>query len=180
MSSDVRYRMENAIQPKDIATGDLIQAQIPFIETVKELAWNTQILMTLPEANERYLTRWEKSLGISSPSPDLEERRRYLIANISSKQKTTSETLEAHSEAFTGLPNRVEVVGSTIRIRFSGGLSDVSISRFRAFIESLIPAHLGTQIILEDTMNNEQYIYAMMGDGHHMITFEPSNELEVG
>ena len=177
MSTQIRYRMENAIEPKDIATSDVIQAEIPEMENIHNLIWETQALMTLPEADERYIERWEQSLGIKSPSSHLEDRRRFLITSISSKQKTSSRTLEVHSETFTGVQNRVFIEGSTINIRFLGGLSDTSISRFRDFIELLIPAHLGLQIIIDVPMDELQYMYVVGGDQVSDLSLTPENRL---
>ena len=84
----VRERMLTALpEILDNTITDMLEAEIPDIELITQLIFDTRRLILLPEATEEWITRWEKSLQVKPKTTDLEERRRYLMTLISTKVK---------------------------------------------------------------------------------------------
>ena len=91
----------------DPTINDLFETEIPELELITDLIFDTRRLMLLPEATEDWITRWEKALQVKPKTIDLEERRRYLITLISSKIKINSVSLQKITKSFTNVNNLV-------------------------------------------------------------------------
>ena len=150
---------------------DVFNAEIPELELITQMVADVKIQMLLPEANEDWIATWERSLGDKAQSSNLEERRRYLIALISSKIKISSQSLEEITRQFTGVDNRVTVDGSVVWVRFLGEIPRTSFQRFTGYLRSLIPAHLGIQLAIEAPLQVPFYIGTYMGIQQSGISF---------
>lgn len=163
--SHVRYRMLSALpEVLDPTINDLFETEIPELELITDLIFDTRRLMLLPEATEDWITRWEKALQVKPKTTDLEERRRYLITLISSKIKINSVSLQKITKSFTNVNNLVTVKDSAVHIRFLGELPTGYLNRFLKYVRELIPAHLGIQFSVEAPMINKIYI-----SGHTLL-----------
>lgn len=171
--SQVRYRMLSALpEVLDPTINDLFETEIPELELITDLIFDTRRLMLLPEATEDWITRWEKALQVKPKTIDLEERRRYLITLISSKIKINSVSLQKITKSFTNVNNLVTVKGSAVHIRFLGELPTAYLNRFLKYVRELIPAHLGIQFSVEAPMMNAIYISAHTFRDIRSVRFE--------
>lgn len=169
----VRERMLTALpEILDNAITDMLEAEIPDIELITQLIFDTRRLMLLPEATEDWIDRWEKSLKIKPKTTDLEERRRYLMTLISTKVKISSQTLEKITKSFTNINNIVSVKGSVVYIKFLGELPSSYLKRFTLYIRELIPAHLGIQFAVEAPMMSTIYVGAFSVQQNSKIIFK--------
>lgn len=171
--SHVKYRMLSALpEVLDPTINDLFETEIPELELITDLIFDTRRLMLLPEATEDWITRWEKALQVKPKTIDLEERRRYLITLISSKIKINSVSLQKITKSFTNVNNLVTVKGSAVHIRFLGELPTAYLNRFLKYVRELIPAHLGIQFSVEAPMMNTIYISAHTFSDIRSVRFE--------
>nr|DAX84699.1 MAG TPA: tail protein [Caudoviricetes sp.] len=169
----VRERMLNALpEILDKSITDMLEAEIPDVELITQLIFDTRRLMLLPEATEDWIDRWEKSLKIKPKTTDIEERRRYLMTLISTKVKISSQTLEKITKSFTNINNIVSVQGSVVYIKFLGELPSSYLKRFTLYIRELIPAHLGIQFAVEAPMNSTIYVGAFSVQQNGSIIFK--------
>lgn len=169
----VRERMLTALpEILDNAITDMLEAEIPDIELITQLIFDTRRLMLLPEATEDWIDRWEKSLKIKPKTTELEERRRYLMTLISTKVKISSQTLEKITKSFTNINNIVSVKGSVVYIKFLGELPSSYLKRFTLYIRELIPAHLGIQFAVEAPMMSTIYVGAFSVQQNSKIIFK--------
>ena len=169
----VRERMLTALpEILDKSITDMLEAEIPDVELITQLIFDTRRLMLLPEATEDWIDRWEKSLKIKPKTTDLEERRRYLMTLISTKVKISSQTLEKITKSFTNINNIVSVKGSVVYIKFLGELPSSYLKRFTLYIRELIPAHLGIQFAVEAPMNSTIYVGAFSVQQNGSIIFK--------
>lgn len=169
----VRERMLTALpEILDNTVTDMLEAEIPDVELITQLIFDTRRLMLLPEATEYWIDRWEKSLKIKPKTTDIEERRRYLMTLISTKVKISSQTLEKITKSFTNINNIVSVKGSVVYIKFLGELPTAYLKRFTLYIRELIPAHLGIQFAVEAPMMNTIYIGAFSMQQNSTIMFK--------
>ena len=169
----VRERMLTALpEILDKSITDMLEAEIPDVELITQLTFDTRRLMLLPEATEDWIDRWEKSLKIKPKTTDLEERRRYLMTLISTKVKISSQTLEKITKSFTNINNIVSVKGSVVYIKFLGELPSSYLKRFTLYIRELIPAHLGIQFAVEAPMNSTIYVGAFSVQQNGSIIFK--------
>lgn len=169
----VRERMLNALpEILDNTIVDMLEAEIPDVELITQLIFDTRRLMLLPEATEDWIDRWEKSLKIKPKTTDLEERRRYLMTLISTKVKISSQTLEKITKSFTNINNIVSVKGSVVYIKFLGELPSSYLKRFTLYIRELIPAHLGIQFAVEAPMMSTIYVGAFSVQQNGSIIFK--------
>ena len=169
----VRERMLTALpEILDNSITDMLEAEIPDVELITQLIFDTRRLMLLPEATEDWIDRWEKSLKIKPKTTDLEERRRYLMTLISTKVKINSQTLEKITKSFTNINNIVSVKGSVVYIKFLGELPSSYLKRFTFYIRELIPAHLGIQFAVEAPMNSTIYVGAFSVQQNGSIIFK--------
>ena len=169
----VRERMLTALpEILDKSITDMLEAEIPDVELITQLIFDTRRLMLLPEATEDWIDRWEKSLKIKPKTTDLEERRRYLMTLISTKVKISSQTLEKITKSFTNINNIVSVKGSVVYIKFLGELPSSYLKRFTLYIRELIPAHLGIQFAVEAPMNSTIYVGAFSVQQNGLIIFK--------
>lgn len=169
----VRERMLTALpEILDNSITDMLEAEIPDVELITQLIFDTRRLMLLPEATEGWIDRWEKSLKIKPKTTDLEERRRYLMTLISTKVKINSQTLEKITKSFTNINNIVSVKGSVVYIKFLGELPSSYLKRFTLYIRELIPAHLGIQFAVEAPMNSTIYVGAFSVQQNGSIIFK--------
>lgn len=169
----VRERMLTALpEILDNSITDMLEAEIPDVELITQLIFDTRRLMLLPEATEDWIDRWEKSLKIKPKTTDLEERRRYLMTLISTKVKISSQTLEKITKSFTNINNIVSVKGSVVYIKFLGELPSSYLKRFTLYIRELIPAHLGIQFAVEAPMNSTIYVCAFSVQQNGSIIFK--------
>lgn len=169
----VRERMLTALpEILDNAITNMLEAEIPDIELITQLIFDTRRLMLLPEATEDWIDRWEKSLKIKPKTTDLEERRRYLMTLISTKVKISSQTLEKITKSFTNINNIVSVKGSVVYIKFLGELPSSYLKRFTLYIRELIPAHLGIQFAVEAPMMSTIYVGAFSVQQNSKIIFK--------
>ena len=168
-----RERMLTALpEILDNTITDMLEAEIPDIELITQLIFDTRRLMLLPEATEDWFDRWEKSLKIKPKTTDLEERRRYLMTLISTKVKISSQTLEKITKSFTNINNIVSVKGSVVYIKFLGELPSSYLKRFTLYIRELIPAHLGIQFAVEAPMMSTIYVGAFSVQQNSKIIFK--------
>ena len=169
----VRERMLTA-HPEilDNSITDMLEAEIPDVELITQLIFDTRRLMLLPEATEEWIDRWEKSLKIKPKTTDLEERRRYLMTLISTKVKISSQTLEKITKSFTNINNIVSVQGSVVYIKFLGELPSSYLKRCTLYIRELIPAHLGIQFAVEAPMISTIYVGAFSVQQNGSIIFK--------
>ena len=169
----VRERMLTALpEILDNSITDMLEAEIPDIELITQLIFDTRRLMLLPEATEDWIDRWEKSLKIKPKTTDLEERRRYLMTLISTKVKISSQTLENITKSFPNINNIVSVQGAVVYIKFLGELPSSYLKRFTLYIRELIPAHLGIQFAVEAPMNSTIYVGAFSVQQNGSIIFK--------
>lgn len=169
----VRERMLTALpEILDNSITDMLEAEIPDVELITQLIFDTRRLMLLPEATEDWIDRWEKSLKIKPKTTDLEERRRYLMTLISTKVKISSQTLEKITKSFTNINNIVSVQGSVVYIKFLGELPSSYLKRFTLYIRELIPAHLGIQFAVEAPMISTIYVGAFSIQQNGSIIFK--------
>ena len=71
--SQVRYRMLSALpEVLDPTINDLFETEIPELELITDLIFDTRRLMLLPEATEDWIARWEKALQVKPKTIDLE------------------------------------------------------------------------------------------------------------
>ena len=169
----VRERMLTALpEILDNTITDMLEAEIPDVELITQLIFDTRRLILLPEATEEWITRWEKSLQVKPKTIDLEERRRYLMTLISTKVKISSKTLEKITKSFTNINNIVTVKGSVVNIKFLGELPTAYLRRFTTYIRELIPAHLGIQFAVEAPMMNTTYVGAFSVQQNSTIIFK--------
>lgn len=169
----VRERMLTALpEILDNSITDMLEAEIPDVELITQLIFDTRRLMLLSEATEDWIDRWEKSLKIKPKTTDLEERRRYLMTLISTKVKISSQTLEKITKSFTNINNIVSVQGSVVYIKFLGELPSSYLKRFTLYIRELIPAHLGIQFAVEAPMISTIYVGAFSVQQNGSIIFK--------
>jgi hypothetical protein len=169
----VRERMLTALpEIWDNTVTDMLEAEIPDVELITQLIFDTRRLILLPEATEDWIDRWEKSLKIKPKTTDIEERRRYLMTLISTKVKISSQTLEKITKSFTNINNIVSVQGSVVYIKFLGELPSSYLKRFTLYIRELIPAHLGIQFAVEAPMNSTIYVGAFSVQQNGSIIFK--------
>lgn len=168
----VKERMLTAISIKDMAVLHLLESEVPELELITKAVDQQRILTLLPSADETHITRWEKSLNVKAVSVDLEERRRYLIATISSKLKISTDTLSELAHRFTGTQSIVNVVGSTVQVQFLGELPRVSLNRFTNYIKAMIPAHLSLNLSVSAPMEQAVYLYGYTGISVSTLKFD--------
>lgn len=169
----VRERMLTALpEIWDNTVTDMLEAEIPDVELITQLIFDTRRLMLIPEATEDWIDRWEKSLKIKPKTTDIEERRRYLMTLISTKVKISSQTLEKITKSFTNINNIVSVQGSVVYIKFLGELPSSYLKRFTLYIRELIPAHLGIQFAVEAPMISTIYVGAFSVQQNGSIIFK--------